>query len=87
MLAEAMASGCPAVSTDCQSGPSEILEDPDLLAPVGDAGALARIMLRALDWPVDKDALRARAARFSTDRVVDAYEALIEEALKDCKLR
>ena len=82
-LIEALAPGCPAASTDCRSGPSEILEDPDLLAPVGDAAALARAMLRALDRPVDREALRARAARFSADRAADAYETLIEEVLAE----
>ena len=76
-LVEALACGCPIVSTDCPAGPSEILEDPGLLAPVGDPEALSRVMLRALDQPVDKAALRARAARFSMERAVDGYETLI----------
>ena len=38
VLIEALACGCPAASTDCPAGPSEILEDAGLLAPVGDAG-------------------------------------------------
>ena len=83
VLVEAMACGCPAVSTDCPSGPAEILEDPTLLAPVGDPEALAQVMLRALDRPVDKTALRARAQRFSVDRAVDGYERLIAEILAE----
>lgn len=83
VLAEAMACGCPAVSTDCQSGPSEILEDPGLLAPVGDGEALARVMLRELARPVERDTLCANAARFSVDRAVDAYETLFEKVLAD----
>ena len=81
-LVEALASGCPAVSTDCPAGPAEILEDPALLAPVGDGQALARIMLRVLAEPVDRPALRAKAARFSLERAVAGYEGVVERVLQ-----
>ena len=81
VLVEALACGCPAVSTDCRAGPSEILEDPALLAPVGDPEALAQVMLRALDRPADKAALRASAARFSVERAIDGYETLMADVL------
>lgn len=77
VLVEALACGCPAVSTDCLAGPAEILEDPALLAPVGDPEALAGVMLRALAHPPDKAALRAKAARFSMVRAVEGYEGVI----------
>ncbi len=80
-LVEALACGCPAVSTDCPSGPAEILEDPALLAPVGDPDALAGVMLRALARPADRAAFRAKAMRFSLDRAVDGYERVIAESL------
>ena len=80
-LIQALACGCPAVSTDCPTGPSEILEDPSLLAPVGDPEALAQVMLRALSRPADKAALRARAACFSVERAVEEYDRLISNAL------
>ena len=83
VLVEALACGCPAVATDCPAGPSEILEDPALLAPVGDPEALAQVMLRALDRPADKAALRARAARFSVERAMDGYETLIADVLSE----
>ena len=76
-LVEALACGCPAVSTDCPAGPSEILEDPDLLAPVGDPEALARVMLRALARPADKAALRANAARFDLESAMDGYGKVV----------
>jgi len=82
-LVEALACGCPAVSTDCPAGPSEILEDPDLLAPVGDSEALAQAMLRALDRPADRDALRARAARFSVESAMEGYEGVVERVLRE----
>ena len=80
-LLEALACGCPSVSTDCPAGPAEILENPDLLAPVGDAEALAGAMLRALDRPTDRATLTAVAARFSVDRAADAYDALIARTI------
>ena len=82
-LVEALACGCPAVSTDCPAGPAEILEDPALLAPVGDPEALAKVMLRALSRPADKGALRAKAARFSMDGAVEGYEGVVGRVLRE----
>ncbi len=45
--------------------------------PVGDDAALAEAMGRTLDAPPDADALRSRAAVFSVERAIDAYEALL----------
>ena len=79
VLIEALACGCPCVSTDCPAGPAEILEDGRLgaLVPVGDAGALADAIERVLDRPPDPRALRKRAEDFSGEASVAAYEALI----------
>ena len=79
VLIEAMACGCPVVSTDCEFGPNEILENGRWgeLVPVGDAKALAEAMARALDRPPDRDALRERAAWFSVERALDRYEELL----------
>jgi glycosyltransferase involved in cell wall biosynthesis len=53
VLIEAMALGTPVVSTDCKSGPSEILAGGKYgyLTPVGDSDALADAMLNVLDQP------------------------------------
>ena len=79
VLIQAMATGCPVVSTDCPHGPAEILERGKYgpLVPVGDDDALSEAMRRTLDAPPAADALRTRAAFFSVDRSVDAYEALL----------
>lgn len=80
VLLEAMACGCPCVSTDCSFGPAEILHDGGLgpLVPVGDDAALAEVMGHVLDHPPDRRILQQRAMDFSAARAVDAYEQLIE---------
>ena len=79
VLIQAMACGCPVVSTDCPSGPAEILEGGALgpLVPVGDSGALAEALLRLLSTPTDRERLRRRAADFSVDRVAERYLAVL----------
>src|SRR3954452_14198277 len=69
VLVEAMACGCPVVSTDCPSGPAEILDGGRYgpLVPVGDAEALAEAMARVLAAPPERAELVARADQFSVD--------------------
>ena len=54
VLPEAMASGTPVVSTDCRSGPREILEDGKWgrLVPVGDWRSMAEAIIETLDNPI-----------------------------------
>jgi glycosyltransferase involved in cell wall biosynthesis len=79
VLIQAIACGCPVVSTDCPSGPDEILEGGrhGRLVPVGDASALARAIAATLDAPPDRDALKRRGAFFSADRAVEGYLDLL----------
>ena len=80
VLIEAMACGSAVVSTNCPSGPAEILEDGlwGRLVPVGDATALSRAIADTLDMPSDKcPNVRVRAADFEQERAVDAYLQLL----------
>ncbi len=79
VLIQAMACGCPVVSTDCPSGPAEILEQGrwGRLTPVGDTGALASAMSATLDTPADRAALAGRAQAFSMKRTLDRYLGLL----------
>lgn len=75
VLTEALACGSPVVSTDCPSGPREILADGKFgrLVPVGDVDALANAMEQTLDSPPPRDLLLGRAQDFSVEHVADAY--------------
>jgi glycosyltransferase involved in cell wall biosynthesis len=75
VLVEAMTTGCPVVSTDCPSGPREILEDGrwGTLVQVGNENELATAILSEIDSPRCSDELRERAQAFSASQSVDQY--------------
>ncbi len=76
VLIQAMACGCPVVSTDCPGGSREILEDGKFgpLTPVGNYESMAQSILRVLDKPVGRDALIARASVFSESCAIEQYQ-------------
>ncbi len=75
VIVEALAAGTPVVSTDCSSGPSEILECGHYgrLVPVGDEATLASVIRESLATTHDYDTLRTRAADFSGGKVAEEY--------------
>ena len=79
VIIEALAAGTPVVSTDCPSGPREILVDGKFgrLVQVGDVEALAGAMGESLASGHDRAALMVRAQDFSIDKAVDQYERLL----------
>lgn len=74
VLIQAMACGARVVSTDCESGPREVLEGGrwGALVTVGDAAALAAALAATLDDSNPPD-VRLRAAAFSVERAVTRY--------------
>ncbi len=79
VLLEALAAGCPIVSTDCPSGPSEILDHGRYgrLVPVGDAPALAAAIADTLNEPRRGAELQERAAHYDFDGAIRAYEGIL----------
>jgi len=80
VIIEAMACGCPVVSTDCPVGPSEILQNGEYgtLVPVGDSEALGQAMIEALQQDHDIRKLQQRAEYFSEDKIIDEYLELFQ---------
>jgi len=78
-IIEALACGCPVVSTDCPNGPREILVDGEYgrLVPVGDVERLSAMIETELTKEHDETKLRSRAEMFRVDRIVDEYESLL----------
>ncbi len=77
VLIQAMACGCKDVSTDCPSGPREILQDGRLgsLTPVADVSALAKAITETLEQnpETQRQERGERAADFSDTKVVPEY--------------
>lgn len=75
VLLEALACGCPVVSTDCRFGPAEILQDGRYgrLVPVGDDAAVAQAIMAMMDCPPPRSSLVDRARAFTPGRAAEGY--------------
>jgi GalNAc-alpha-(1->4)-GalNAc-alpha-(1->3)-diNAcBac-PP-undecaprenol alpha-1,4-N-acetyl-D-galactosaminyltransferase len=87
VLFEALSCGLPVVSTDCPSGPREIIRDgvDGILVPSGDLVALSEAMDLLMSDDRKRQALSDRAQeakeRFSLTKIVAQWEELIQELI------
>ena len=75
VIIEALAVGTPVVSTDCPSGPGEILQGGRFgpLVEVGDHEALGNAILRTLAAPKPREELQLAARPYEIEAATDAY--------------
>lgn len=80
IVAEALSTGTPVISTDCPYGPREIIDiaGTGVLVPVGDPEALGAAMLTALAAPTAETGIPDLSV-FSISKVGDAYEAVLTD--------
>ena len=75
VLVEAMMCGCTPVSTDCPTGPREVLQDGKYgyLVPQRDPVALAAGIEQALDRPIPKELLAEAVRPFEEGAVLSRH--------------
>jgi len=78
-LTEAMALGRPVVSTDCPSGPRELLRNGTVapLVPMADIDALARAIRGELDHPTAPESLREAVRDYHVEVSARAYAEVL----------
>jgi len=88
VIVEAMSAGIPVISTDCESGPSEIIDHgkTGLLVPVGNIEKIAKAMEKLISNKESRTSL-ARAAsqelnRFDKDSIIKQWEELFDSSIK-----
>ena len=75
VLVEAMMCGCTPVSTDCPTGPREVLDGGKYgyLVPVDDSKAMADAIAKAIDKPVPEVMLSEAIKPFAEDAVISRH--------------
>jgi glycosyltransferase involved in cell wall biosynthesis len=74
-LTEALALGIPVVSTDCESGPREVLQNGKYgsLVPIGDVDALASAIIHTLSDPLPVEFLKGAVREYRVDAASRSY--------------
>lgn len=91
VIVEAMATGVPVISTDCPSGPKEIIGDNKygLLTPLNDINALSNAMTKMLNNPKLMHRYSAlgkkRSQDFDINNIIKSYENAIDKVYSDTR--
>ena len=81
VIVESLSCGTPVVSTDCPSGPAEILDNGrfGILVPVRDVDSLSNAIRLQLETKVNRNFLKKRAEEFSPEIAASKYLRLLKE--------
>ena len=84
VIVEALSTGTNVVSTNCPSGPGEILNNGEFgfLCPVSNPPMLCDAIMRALQNKIAAPVLQKRAMDFSIESIADQYTSLVFSLLK-----
>lgn len=80
VMIEAMMCGCTPVSTNCMTGPSEIIKDNEYgyLSPIKDHKTLAENILNAVKKPISKKKLDEVVSKFDANLVIKKHFNLLK---------
>jgi glycosyltransferase involved in cell wall biosynthesis len=80
VLVEAMMCKCSPVSTDCPTGPREVLQDGKYgkLVPVKDPLSMASAIIQSIDNPVTPENLKKAIEPFKENAVIKRHFDLLE---------
>lgn len=83
-LLEAMAVGMPCISTDCRTGPSDMIIDGQsgLLVPVNDEAAMKKAIRRMIENPSAAAEMGGQAKRFAVDQC--SVEVITDKFIHEC---
>ena len=83
VLIESMMSGCTPVSTECPTGPKEIIIENEngYLAKVKDSRSIANAIIKALDKPIEKNKLKDAVKQFHEKIILEKHFHML--GLKD----
>ena len=79
-LIEAMMCGCTPVSTNCPTGPKEIIKNNDYgyLVPVGNPEMMAKDLESAIEKPIDKQKLDEAIKPFEEENVIKQHLKMLK---------